>query len=91
LKVDLNNWYNKSDLEEWLKNKGAKVSGKKQVLMDRIIKYLSGDIPGATERKVPKKRKRTTSRSKSPSKKKLTPKKREKTNTNPRKKRKMKK
>jgi len=28
-KVDLNSWYNKDELEEWLRNKGCKVSGKK--------------------------------------------------------------
>jgi len=60
-KVDLKHWYTRKDLDDWLKTKGAKVSGKKSQLIDRVVKYLSGDIEGATQRK-----KRKRSRSKSP-------------------------
>jgi hypothetical protein len=42
-KVDLNSWYKKQDLEDWLKSKGAKRSGKKTELFNRIIAYLIGD------------------------------------------------
>jgi hypothetical protein len=54
-KVDLKHWYTRKDLEDWLKNKAAKVSGKKSQLIDRVVKYLSGDVEGATQRKKKKK------------------------------------
>jgi len=43
-KVDLQYWYNKEELEEWLRTKEAKVTGKKSELVARIMLYLSGDI-----------------------------------------------
>jgi len=61
-KVDLQTWFNREDLEEWLRNKGAKVSGKKKELIDRIIKYLSGDITTTTGKRGKKRKRGSKSR-----------------------------
>jgi len=38
--VDLQTWYNRTELSEWLRNKQCKVSGNKRGLINRIILYL---------------------------------------------------
>lgn len=71
-KADLNNWFNRDEIEEWLKEKkekddalkDLKISGKKSQLIDRVLKILEGDIEGATK----KKKRGRGSRSRSPSK-----------------------
>jgi len=70
-KVDLKNWYNRDEIEKWLKEKkeedeslkDLKISGKKNALIDRMLKILEGDIEGATKKK--KKRGRSKSKSRS--------------------------
>jgi len=38
--VDLQTWYNRTELSEWLRNKQCKVSGNKKDLINRITLYL---------------------------------------------------
>jgi len=69
-KVDLNQWYNRDELEDWIRKikegddelKEVKVTGKKAQLIDRILKILDGDIKG-TEKKKGGKKKRSRSKS----------------------------
>jgi len=68
-KVDLKNWYNRDEIEKFLKEKKdndetlkeLKLSGKKNQLIERLLKILDGDIEGAVKKK--KKRGRSKSRS----------------------------
>jgi len=59
-KVDLKSWYNKDELEEWLRNKGCKVSGKKTEIIIRVLKFLEGDrettMPNKTRGRKKKKK-----------------------------------
>jgi len=77
-KIDLNQWYNKEDLEQWLKDKAKedeelkeiKISGKKSQLIDRIIKVLNGEIKESMKKgKKKRSRSRSTERSKEGDKK----------------------
>jgi hypothetical protein len=60
-KVDLQAWFKREQLSEWLRNKGAKVSGKKKELVVRILKYLEGDrehtMPNPHKKRGKKKKK----------------------------------
>jgi len=74
-KVDLEHYYNREDLEKWLKEKkeedpdtlkDMKISGKKSELVTRILKFLDGDIEGIKKKKGGRgKRKRGSSKSRS--------------------------
>jgi len=70
-KVDLVQWYNRVEIEKWLKDKkeedpemfkDLKLTGKKSQLIEKVLKIMDGDIEGATAKK--KKRGRSSSRSK---------------------------
>jgi hypothetical protein len=69
-KADLNNWFNRDEIEEWLKKKKEgddalkelKLSGKKSQLIERTLKILDGDIKGAVKKKMKRGRSKSKSR-----------------------------
>jgi hypothetical protein len=70
-KVDLEQWFNLTELREFCKEHGLLVSGKKKVVVERIIKWHAGDtestMPGNKKRG---RKKRSRSRSPNPESKK---------------------